>query len=124
MQHETTSLLAKGAATGGSAVAAYLGVPIAGLFVMFAAALFGATASLYWRPPAAGSTVVKVLLQIFALAVSAALIAALIPYITDSKVGDVPGGIMAGLLGLVVGALYEPILEKLLRFVGRYKEGG
>jgi hypothetical protein len=100
MQQETAALLAKSLATGGGAVAAFGLTPVA-----IAAAIVGAIASLHFEPPASGSTLWRVLGQIAALALLAALLAA---FTYAFYPGDtVPLAARAGLLGIFANPCYQ-----------------
>lgn len=99
MQHETAAVVAKSVATAGGAAAAFGLTPLA-----IAAAVVGALASLHFEPPARGSGVWRVLGQIAAMAVLAALLAVLTYawFPTDS----VPLPARAGLAGLFANPGY------------------
>jgi hypothetical protein len=98
MEQEHQALLVKSAATG---LAAALGLtPIA-----IAAAIVGAIASLHFEPPATGSTVWRVLGQVFALAVLASLLATL--SFTFYGAEAFPLAARAGLLGIFANPCYQ-----------------
>jgi hypothetical protein len=98
MQQETISLASRSA---GTAVAAAFGLtPIA-----IAAAIVGAVVSLHFEPPATGSTLWRLLGQIAALAVLAALLASLSFAIAPTEV--VPVAARAGLLGIFTNPCYQ-----------------
>jgi hypothetical protein len=98
MQQETGAMVAKSIATG--AAAAFGLTPIA-----FAAAIVGALVSLHFEPPATGSTLWRMLGQIAALAVLAALLASLSIALLPSDA--IPVAARSGLLGIFANPCYQ-----------------
>jgi hypothetical protein len=105
MQQETGSLMMKSLATAGGASVAF------GLtWWAVAAAILGAIASLHFEQPATGSTVKRVLLQILALSLLAALLGSALPFIPGFRwSAEVPVAVRAGLLGLFANPINNAI---------------
>lgn len=114
MQHEAAAVVAaKGVAAAGGAAMAFGLTPLA-----VAAAVGGSLASLHWQPAARGSGVWRVLGQIAAMAMLAALLAVLTYawFPTDT----VPLAARAGLLGIFASPCYEWVRA----YIDRKRSGG
>jgi len=80
------------------------------------AAVLGAFASLHFEEPATGSSVSRVLLQIFALALLSGLLAVALPLVPLFGWFDaVPVAVRAGLLGVFANPVYKLIKARIHR---------
>ncbi len=128
MQQEVSALAVKSAGTAGAGLAMAFGLT----WWAIAAALAGALVSLHFEKPAAGSTVWRVLLQIFALGFLAAFLAVALPHFPlfgwTSAAGlpqEVALAVRAGLLGVFANPISIGIRAAIAAFASwRSTQGG
>lgn len=113
MQHETALVASKTVAAAGAAAATFGLTPLA-----VAAAIGGSLASLHWQPAAKGSGVWRVLGQIGAMAMLAALLAVLST--AWFSTATVPIEVRAGLLGIFASPCYLWVMA----WIERKRSGG
>jgi hypothetical protein len=117
MDKEMGALAVKSAATTAGGYALAFG--LTGWAV--AAAILGAVASLHFEQPAEGSRVWRVALQVFSLALLAALLGSALPQIPGCSAADaVPVAVRCGLLAIFA----NPISNWIRSFIARKSQGG
>jgi len=111
MQDETAVVVVKAsvaAPAGGLTMVAAFGVSLPMLLVALAAAMLGVVVSMHKEPPAKGSTVWRVLFQIFAMGVFAAALAISVEHFDlTASIAKIPLGLRAVLAGAMANLLWN-----------------